>query len=198
MTQSQSSPAGSANPGNHVGQRDHAGKPGAAAATAPGGGRPPFRADHVGSLLRPPELLRARDDFAAGRIGADDLRAIEDAAIREVVRMQQEAGLRSATDGELRRESWHMDFIYQLGGVQKVQDDTIRVAFHNEQKTYEWAPPSAHIVAPVTLTHTIFGDAFSFLAGTVTTAVPKLTRNEKASPKMVSVSVTGATMCADG
>ncbi len=155
MTQSQSSPAGSANPGNHVGQRDHAGKPGAAAATAPGGG--------------------ARDDFAAGRIGADDLRAIEDAAIREVVRMQQEAGLRSATDGELRRESWHMDFIYQLGGVQKVQDDTIRVAFHNEQKTYEWAPPSAHIVAPVTLTHTIFGDAFSFLAGTVTTAVPKLT-----------------------
>src|SRR6266536_3332625 len=90
MTQSQSSPAGSANPGNHVGQRDHAGKPGAAAAGSRGGGRPPFRADHVGSQLRPPELLRARDDFAAGRIGADDLRAIEDAAIREVVRMQQD------------------------------------------------------------------------------------------------------------
>src|SRR6266567_1190806 len=141
----------------------------------PAGARPPFRADHVRSLLRPPELLRARDDFAAGQIGADDLRGIEDAAIREVVRMQAEVGLRSATDGELRRESWHMDFIYQLGGVRKVQDDTIRVAFHNEQKTYEWAPPSAHIVSPVTLTHTIFGDAFSFLAGTVTTAVPKLT-----------------------
>jgi 5-methyltetrahydropteroyltriglutamate--homocysteine methyltransferase len=181
MTQSQSSPAGRANPRNHVGQSEHASKPGAAA-TAAGGERPPFRADHVGSLLRPPELLRARDDFAVGRIGADDLRAIEDAAIREVVRMQQEAGLRSATDGELRRESWHMDFIYQLGGVQKVQDDTIRVAFHNEQKTYEWAPPSAHIVAPVMLTHTIFGDAVSFLAGTVTTAVPKLTIP---SPSMV-------------
>jgi 5-methyltetrahydropteroyltriglutamate--homocysteine methyltransferase len=136
---------------------------------------PPFRADHVGSLLRPPELLRARDDFAAGLIGADDLRAIEDAAIREVVAKQAEVGLRSATDGELRRESWHMDFIYQLGGVSKVQDDTIRVNFHNDQKTYEWAPPSAHIVAPVTLTHTIFGDAFSFLAGTATSAVPKLT-----------------------
>ena len=137
--------------------------------------RPPFRADHVGSLLRPPELLRAREDFAAGRIGADELRGIEDTAIGEVVRRQQDAGLQSATDGELRRESWHMDFIYQLGGVRKVQDDTIRVMFHNEQKSYEWAPPSAHIVGPVTLPHTIFGDDFSFLAETVTTAVPKLT-----------------------
>jgi len=139
--------------------------------------RPPFRGDHVGSLLRPPELLRAREDLAAGRIGADELRANEDAAIREVVRMQREVGLRSATDGELRRESWHMDFIYQLGGVRKVLDDMIRVAFHNDQKSIEWAPPSAHIVAPVTLTHTIFGDAFSFLADTAagTGSVPKLT-----------------------
>jgi 5-methyltetrahydropteroyltriglutamate--homocysteine methyltransferase len=128
---------------------------------------PPFRADHVGSLLRPPEVLRTREDLAAGRIGADELRGIEDAAIREVVRKQQEVGLKAATDGELRRESWHMDFIYQLGGISKVQDDTIRVAFHNEQKTYEWAPPSAHVVAPLSLEHTIFGEAFSFLAGAV-------------------------------
>ena len=137
--------------------------------------RPPFRADHVGSLLRPPELLRARDDFAAGRRTAADLRAVEDTAIREVVRMQREVGLRTATDGELRRESWHMDFIYQLGGVQPVRDDTIRVAFHNEQKTYEWAPPSAHVVAPVTLEHTIFADAFAFLRDITTGAIPKLT-----------------------
>jgi 5-methyltetrahydropteroyltriglutamate--homocysteine methyltransferase len=68
-----------------------------------------------------------------------------------------------------------MDFIYQLGGITKVQDDTIRVAFHNEQKSYEWAPPSAHVVAPLTLEHTIFGEAFSFLRDTVTTALPKLT-----------------------
>ena len=149
--------------------------PGTADTAKASAGRPPFRADHVGSLLRPPEVLRARDDFAAGRISADELRGIEDTAIREVVRKQQEVGLRSATDGEFRRESWHMDFIYQLGGIQKVQDDTIRVAFHNEQKTYEWAPPSAHVVAPLTLEHTIFGAAFSFLADTVTTAVPKLT-----------------------
>jgi methionine synthase II (cobalamin-independent) len=151
------------------------------AAGAPAG-RPPFRADHVGSLLRPPELLQARTDFAAGRIDADKLRAIEDTAIREVVRKQEECGLRSATDGEFRRESWHMDFIYQLGGIRQVQDETIRVAFHNEQKQYEWAPPSAHVVGPLTLTHTIFGEAFEFLAGTVSTARPKLTIP---SPSMV-------------
>jgi 5-methyltetrahydropteroyltriglutamate--homocysteine methyltransferase len=139
------------------------------------GSRPPFRADHVGSLLRPPELLRARDDFAAGRVTAGQLAEVEDAAIAEVVRMQQEVGLRDATDGELRRESWHMDFIYQLGGIQKVQDDTIRVAFRNDQKSLEWAPPSAHVVAPLKLEHTIFGDAFAFLRDTVTTALPKLT-----------------------
>jgi 5-methyltetrahydropteroyltriglutamate--homocysteine methyltransferase len=146
------------------------------------GPRPPFRADHVGSLLRPPELLRARDDFGAGRISADELRRTENDAIREVVRMQQQVGLKSATDGELRRESWHMDFIYQLGGIQKVQDDTIRVAFHNQQRSFEWAPPSAHVVAPVRIDHTIFGDAFEFLRDTVTTAVPKLTIP---SPSMV-------------
>jgi 5-methyltetrahydropteroyltriglutamate--homocysteine methyltransferase len=146
-----------------------------AASAASSTGRPPFRADHVGSLLRSPELLRARDDFAAGQISAGQLRETEDAAIREVVRMQQEVGLLAATDGEQRRESWHMDFIYQLGGIKKVQDDTIRVAFHNERRNYEWAPPSAHVVAPVTLEHTIFGDAFSFLRDTVGTAVPKLT-----------------------
>ena len=148
-------------------------QPAATAATA--FGRPPFRADHVGSLLRPPDLLQARDHAAAGRISGEELRAAEDTAIREVVRRQQDVGLASATDGELRRESWHMDFIYQLGGVKKVQDDTIRVAFHNKQKDYEWVPPSAHVVAPLTLEHTIFGDAFTFLADTVGSAVPKLT-----------------------
>ena len=78
--------------------------------------RPPFRADHVGSLLRPPALLDARADHAAGRIDAAELRAREDDAIRDVVRMQQDVGLQSATDGEFRRASWHMDFIYQLDG----------------------------------------------------------------------------------
>ena len=125
--------------------------------------RPPFRADHVGSLLRPPEVLRARKEFAAGRIDAEQLRQVEDAAIREIIRMQGEIGLKSVTDGEFRRESWHMDFIYSLGGIQKVHDDTIRVAFHNQDKNLVFAPPSAHIVDKVTLPKTIFADAFSFL-----------------------------------
>src|ERR1700742_1757920 len=102
--------------------------------------RPPFRADHVGSLLRPKEVHQARDEFAKGQITADELKQVEDAAIREAIRMQGEVGLKSVTDGELRRQSWHMDFIYQLGGVTQVSDDTIRVSFHNKDKKYEYAP----------------------------------------------------------
>ncbi len=145
--------------------------------------RPPFRADHVGSLLRPQEVLRAREDFAAGAISAQQLREIEDAAIQKIIGMQGEVGLKSATDGELRRESWHMDFIYSLGGITKVQDDTIKVAFHNKDKNYEWAPPSAHVTAPVTLKQTIFADAFSFVKDNAAPAqTPKLTIP---SPSMV-------------
>src|SRR4051794_31972880 len=97
---------------------------------------PPFRADHVGSLLRPPTLLQARSDHAAGRISAEELRGVEDDAIRDVVAMQADVGLRSATDGEFRRTSWHMDFIYQLGGVSK-GDGSIRVTMHNAQGDVE-------------------------------------------------------------
>ena len=129
--------------------------------------RPPFRADHVGSLLRPKEVHQARDEFAKGLITAADLKRVEDEAIREVIRMQGEVGLKSATDGELRRTSWHMDFIYQLGGIEKIQDDTIKVAFHNKDKNYEWAPPSAHVTSAITLSQTIFADAFSFVRDNV-------------------------------
>ena len=92
--------------------------------------RPPFRADHVGSLLRPPALLRAREDFEARRIDGDTLRGLEDAAIREAVRRQEEVGLQSVTDGEFRRASWHMDFIYQLDGISK-EAGNLAVTFHN-------------------------------------------------------------------
>src|SRR4051794_533277 len=142
----------------------------------------PYRADHVGSLLRPPEVLKAREDRAAGRISADDLRAIEDDAIREVVRRQEHAGLRSITDGEFRRESWHMDFIYALGGVTQVQDDTIHVHFENAEREYDWAPPSAHVRSTVTLPKTIFAEHFAFLRDNVRAGTPKLTIP---SPSMV-------------
>jgi 5-methyltetrahydropteroyltriglutamate--homocysteine methyltransferase len=97
--------------------------------------------------------------------------------------MQGEVGLKTATDGELRRESWHMDFIYSLGGITKVQDDTIKVAFHNKDKNFEWAPPSAHVTAPVTLEKTIFADAFTFVKDNASPEqTPKLTIP---SPSMV-------------
>src|SRR3954453_8647936 len=143
---------------------------------------PPFRADHVGSLLRPAQLLQAREDHAAGRIDAEELRAIEDDAIREGVRRQEEIGLKSITDGEFRRESWHMDFIYQLGGITKVQDDTIHVHFENAEREYDWAPPSAHVSDTVTLPKTIFAEHFAFLRDNVRAGTPKLTIP---SPSMV-------------
>jgi 5-methyltetrahydropteroyltriglutamate--homocysteine methyltransferase len=142
---------------------------------------PPFRADHVGSLLRPPELLKAREDFEAGRIGADELRAVEDDAIRDAVRMQEATGLQSATDGEFRRATWHMDFIYQLGGIEKAPGD-IKVQFQNEQGTVEWTPAAIHVAEKIHLDHTIFAEAFEFLKSTVTDATPKLTIP---SPNMV-------------
>src|SRR5918911_3642073 len=143
--------------------------------------RPPFRADHVGSLLRPARLLSARDDFAAGRIGAEQLRAVEDDAIRDVVRMQEEVGLHSATDGEFRRESWHMDFIYQLGGISRAQDN-ITVEFHNPEGTIEFKPASLHVDDKITLEYPIFGRDFEFLKSVVTRNTPKQTIP---SPSMV-------------
>jgi 5-methyltetrahydropteroyltriglutamate--homocysteine methyltransferase len=142
---------------------------------------PPFRADHVGSLLRPPGLLQARDDFAAGRIDAAELRGVEDDAIREIVRKQEEVGLQSATDGEFRRASWHMDFIYQLDGITK-EAGHIAVKFHNPEGDIEFTPAAIHINGKLGVSKPIFGDAFTFLKETVTKNVPKLTIP---SPSMV-------------
>ncbi len=142
---------------------------------------PPFRADHVGSLLRPARLHQVRDDYAAGRISAGDLRAIENEEIISAIRLQEEVGLQSATDGEFRRATWHMDFIYQLGGVAKAPGH-LAVKFVNPSGTIEWTPAALHVGAKVGLDHTIFGDAFVFLRDHVRTAVPKLTIP---SPNMV-------------
>jgi 5-methyltetrahydropteroyltriglutamate--homocysteine methyltransferase len=142
---------------------------------------PPYRADHVGSLLRPPELLRARDDHAEGRIDDEALRAVEDEAIRDVVRMQREVGLQTATDGEFRRASWHMDFIYQLDGVSKAPGN-LSVQFRNEEGTIEFTPAALHIDGKLGVSRTIFGEDFSFLQSVVEGQTPKLTIP---SPSMV-------------
>jgi len=143
---------------------------------------PPFRADHVGSLLRPPTLLKARADRAAGTITADDLRAAEDDAIRDVVKMQSDVGLQSATDGEFRRTSWHMDFIYSLGGIGQ-SDGRIRVRMHNAEGDVEFTSPALQVNAPIRLNEAIFGNDYMFLRSEVPSGVTaKLTIP---SPSMV-------------
>jgi 5-methyltetrahydropteroyltriglutamate--homocysteine methyltransferase len=142
---------------------------------------PPFRADHVGSLLRPQRLMRAREDHKAGNIDDGELNGIEDEAIRDVVRMQESVGLRSATDGEFRRASWHMDFIYQLDGVSTAAGN-LKVEFRNEEGTIEFTPAALHIDGKLGVSETIFGDAFEYLKSVTTTAEPKLTIP---SPSMV-------------
>lgn len=143
---------------------------------------PPFRADHVGSLLRPPALLRARADAAAGTLSAEQSRQVEDEAIREVVAMQRRVGLQSATDGEFRRTSWHMDFIYQLGGV-SASDEKIKVQFRNAGGELEFTTAALKVDGPIRLNRAIFRDDFAFLQSVVEPGVtPKLTIP---SPSMV-------------
>jgi 5-methyltetrahydropteroyltriglutamate--homocysteine methyltransferase len=145
--------------------------------------KPPFRADHVGSLLRPDRLHQARAEFKAGRIDLEALRAVEDDAVREVIALQRDAGLQTVTDGEQRRTSWHMDFIYSLGGITQVAGESLHVQFHNEEGTYDYAPPAMKVTGKVTLPETIFGDAFAFLRDNAFEGqTPKLTIP---SPSMV-------------
>jgi 5-methyltetrahydropteroyltriglutamate--homocysteine methyltransferase len=142
---------------------------------------PPFRADHVGSLLRPPNLLEARASFAADTIDADALREVEDGAIRDAVALQEELGFQGVTDGEFRRTSWHMDFIYQLGGISKTNEQ-LQVAFKNAEGSTSFTSAALKVDGPVRLEHTIFAEAFEFLKSVTTTGTPKLTIP---SPSMV-------------
>lgn len=106
---------------------------------------PPFRADHVGSFLRPAYLLEAREQKAKGLINAEQLRTVEDKAITEIVRFQANVGLKSITDGEFRRTYFHIDFLEQLGGVKADIPVTVRKADGSE----ELAPPVIRVVDKV-------------------------------------------------
>jgi len=125
--------------------------------------------------------MTARKQFADGAIDAEALKEAEDAAIRDVVALQEEIGFQSATDGEFRRTSWHMDFIYQLGGITRTSEQ-LQVAFKNAEGTTSFTSAALKVSDKVTIDDTIFADAFKFLQSTVTTAVPKLTIP---SPSMV-------------
>jgi 5-methyltetrahydropteroyltriglutamate--homocysteine methyltransferase len=129
--------------------------------------KPPFRADQVGSLLRPAALAAARLQFKQGALSAIALRKVEDDCVRAVVEKQESIGLRSITDGELRREYWHIDFLRQLDGV------TI-AAMPNQNRFggTEEQPPVATVTGKVGCSRPILVDAFAYLRG-ITSGTPQ-------------------------
>jgi 5-methyltetrahydropteroyltriglutamate--homocysteine methyltransferase len=133
---------------------------------------PPFRADHVGSFLRPPELLDARARFQGGALGAAELRAREDDAIREVVRLQEDLGLQGITDGEFRRTYFHIDFLEQLEGVEA--RGAIQVRFHSAAGEVDFAPPVLRVTGKLRHVKPIQVEDFRFLRS-VTGRTPKVT-----------------------
>jgi 5-methyltetrahydropteroyltriglutamate--homocysteine methyltransferase len=130
---------------------------------------PPFRADHVGSFLRPAYLLEAREQAARGALTAEQLRAVEDRAIAEVVRMQEQAGLQGITDGEFRRTYFHIDFLAQLGGVKTEIPVTIR----KSDGTEELAPPVMRVIDRVRHVRPVQLADFKYLASQ-STRTPKV------------------------
>jgi len=132
----------------------------------------PSRADHVGSFLRPASVLEARDAFASGAIDAAALRAVEDAAIADLVRYQEGLGLKAVTDGEFRRYFFHTDFLLQLEGVE--EHGGIAKAFKNDTgKDVHFAPPKMVVTGKVRHTHPIQRADFEYVAG-LTKETPKV------------------------
>jgi methionine synthase II (cobalamin-independent) len=133
---------------------------------------PPFRADHVGSFLRPKRLLEAREKKAKGEITPAQLRAVEDDAITEIVRFQEDVGLRGVTDGEFRRTYFHIDFLTQLDGVET--KGGIAISFHSNAGNVDFAPPVMHVTGKVRHARPIQRRDFEFLRS-VTKRTPKVT-----------------------
>ena len=134
---------------------------------------PPFRADHVGSFLRPKELLEARDKCQRGTISRADLRQAEDSAIRDIVRFQEDLGLQGVTDGEYRRTYFHIDFLEQLEGVE--MRGGIASRFHSATgNDVEMAPPVLHVTGKLRHAKAIQLADFNFLKS-VTRRTPKVT-----------------------
>jgi 5-methyltetrahydropteroyltriglutamate--homocysteine methyltransferase len=123
--------------------------------------KPPFRADHVGSLLRPSELLAARAQHQAGEVSAATLREVEDRSIRDAVALQEAIGLRGITDGEYRRTYFHIDFLEQLDGI--AVRGGIATKFHRHDKEIDFAPPRLEVVGKLRRSRAIAGADFEFL-----------------------------------
>jgi 5-methyltetrahydropteroyltriglutamate--homocysteine methyltransferase len=125
---------------------------------------PPFRADHVGSLLRPQKLLDARERRKSGQMTAQQLAAVEDEAIREAVKLQEDVGLEAITDGEFRRTFWHLDFLEQFANV-TVIPPRIKARFHTREGDIEFAPPGIRVDGKLGRPHPIFVEHFKFVKG---------------------------------
>lgn len=126
----------------------------------------PFRANHVGSLLRPPELHQARERRQRGEIGAAELRAVEDRAIREVVKMQEDVGMQGITDGEFRRTLWNADFLSQFHGIKVVEGlapDATK-SFQNPNSNVQRSPTQFVVTGKLAHDHGIETENFKFLA----------------------------------
>ena len=135
--------------------------------------KPPFRADHVGSFLRPAALIEARDRHRAGTLDAAGLRAVEDQAIADVVAFQEGLGLQSITDGEFRRTFFHTDFLLQLDGIE--EQGGMEVSFqHAAGKAINYAPPKMVVTGKVAHARAIQRADYEFLAS-VTKETPKVT-----------------------
>jgi len=135
---------------------------------------PPFRADHVGSLLRPPVLLKAREARERNEITAAELAHIEDEAIRDAVKLQEDVGLEAITDGEYRRFSWNSDFLKSFSGV-RVVEGKIEVHFHSDQGVIAANKPTGfRIEGKIGRPKPIFAGQFAFLKS-LTRATPKAT-----------------------
>jgi 5-methyltetrahydropteroyltriglutamate--homocysteine methyltransferase len=134
--------------------------------------KPPYRADHVGSFLRPKELIDARERQARGEITKQDLRKVEDAAIRDIVKFQEGLGLEGITDGEFRREYFHIDFLEQLDGVETHAGFTAQ--FHTKKGDVGFAPPVLKVTGKVKHGKPIQLEDFKFLKS-VTKHTPKVT-----------------------
>jgi 5-methyltetrahydropteroyltriglutamate--homocysteine methyltransferase len=131
--------------------------------------KPPFRADHVGSLLRPAALKEAREKRAKGEIGAADLKAVEDREIERVIRKQEEVGLQAITDGEFRRSWWHLDFLWGLDGAERYTMEQ-GIAFQGLQTRAE----GARIVGRVGFSNHPMLEHFKFVKAR-TARTPKMT-----------------------
>jgi 5-methyltetrahydropteroyltriglutamate--homocysteine methyltransferase len=135
--------------------------------------RPPFRADHVGSLLRPPALLEKRDAWRAGRLSREELTKAEDVAIRDAVAMQEALGLQAVTDGEFRRTLWHADFLGSFANVVRAPSG-VSQHFHTDHGDIERELTAFKVVGRLARPSPIFAPHFAFLRS-VARAVPKQT-----------------------